>query len=329
MNPLISIIVPVYKVEKYLEHCIRSILSQTYKNIEVILVDDGSPDHCGMICDRWAGKDKRVKIIHKANGGISSARNAGLDIAKGEYLAFVDSDDYIMPYMIEYLYEIIIKYNVPLAITNFKRAKENEESRIDEKICLNKTSCKIIDQRVMMEMFQDNRYLLAAVAWNKLYRRDLFNYIRFPEGKICEDGYIMHEIFGKCSKSILTLEKLYYYRIRSDSILGSGYSIKNFTHLEGCYRRICYFEQNGYQDLCPIATRTMLCSYNKLRFIVSLRSKTDIQRDSEIREMVKKCYKRYGGLVQFRDKIKFICPRLYKLYVKTKYRQITDKLLSL
>ena len=184
MNPVISIIVPVYKVEKQLNKCIESILNQTFKDYELILVDDGSPDNCGHICDEYEKKDSRIKVIHKKNGGLSDARNAGLDIALGKYIGFVDSDDIIHPQMYEKLYNCINKSNLDIVQCKFKRFKSIEEININ--ISDSELNFKEYNsQDAIIDLIDNNK--INVNAWNKLYKRELFQNERYPKGKIHED----------------------------------------------------------------------------------------------------------------------------------------------
>ena len=212
-QPLISVIVPVYNVEKYLKKCVYSIINQTYKNIEVILVDDGSPDKCGMICDEFVSVDSRIKVIHKRNGGLSSARNAGIEIAKGQYIGFVDSDDTIEPFMYEKLYQINKKNKTLLSVcaVNYifpngekKRKKELGEDRV------------FGFENAIIEMNMHTYFDMGA--WSKLYDRNLFDGIRFPEGKLSEDFYIMYKVFDKAQKISYVDQPCYNYLQRKNSI---------------------------------------------------------------------------------------------------------------
>ncbi|HDT8050800.1 TPA: glycosyltransferase, partial [Enterococcus faecalis] len=172
--PKISIIVPVYNVEKYLEKCVRSILAQTFTDFELILVDDGSPDSSGAMCDQFAEQDQRVKVIHKENGGLSDARNAGIEIATGEYLGFVDSDDYIADDMYETLYNQIVTYEAELATVGMIDVYENRESRLTDK-----KEIKILSQNEAIQAVLDSTDVYAY-AVNKLYKKELFNKVRYP-----------------------------------------------------------------------------------------------------------------------------------------------------
>lgn len=241
MNFKISIIVPVYKVEKYLNRCIDSILNQSYKNIEVILVDDGSPDNCGKICDEYLLKDNRIRVIHKENGGLSSARNAGLDIATGDYIGFVDSDDWIEPKMYETLIENVIKYNAQISVGGVVDLLEEGnkytsiKSTFDGNIkieCLNKEDA--------MKKF----FLGSWSAWDKIYKREVHEKIRFPEGEINEDEAIAMQILDNCEKIVYTNEVFYNYIKRSDSITTSEFSEKKLDWYKNCKRNLEFIKEN-------------------------------------------------------------------------------------
>lgn len=238
---LISIIVPIYKVEKYLNRCIDSILNQSYKNIEVILVDDGSPDNCGKICDEYLLKDNRIRVIHKENGGLSSARNAGLDIATGDYIGFVDSDDWIEPKMYETLIENVIKYNAQISVGGVVDLLEEGnkytsiKSTFDGNIkieCLNKEDA--------MKKF----FLGSWSAWDKIYKREVHEKIRFPEGEINEDEAIAMQILDNCEKIVYTNEVFYNYIKRSDSITTSEFSEKKLDWYKNCKRNLEFIKEN-------------------------------------------------------------------------------------
>ena len=198
----ISVIVPIYKVEKYIHRCIDSIINQTYKNLEIILVDDGSPDSCPRICDEYAKKDKRIKVIHKENGGLSDARNKGVDIATGDYIAFVDSDDYIHPNMYEVLIYELEKNNSDIALCKYKIVYE--KSKIKTEID-GKFEVYSLNNLQALDSMYGKDGVDFIVAWNKLYKKDLFNKIRYPVGKIHEDEYTTYKLLF-ASKNVIYIE---------------------------------------------------------------------------------------------------------------------------
>lgn len=217
MEDLISVIVPVYNVQKYVAKCVEGILVQTYRNIEVIIVDDGSTDESGRICDKF--KDQRIKVIHKKNGGLSSARNVGIEMSAGRFICFVDSDDYIDIDMVESLYKACCLYESDLSMCRYHIVGSNtfDECEISDELCV------YTGEQALEEMLKGR---IKSLAWNKMYKRELFADIRFPEGKVYEDIYIMHKIFLKCKKIVSIPNKAYYYVWRNGSIMHQ-YSIKN------------------------------------------------------------------------------------------------------
>jgi glycosyltransferase involved in cell wall biosynthesis len=248
-DKLISIIVPIYKVEKYLKKCIESILKQTYKNIEIILVDDGSPDNCGEICDDYKQMDKRIKVIHKNNGGLSEARNYGIREARGDYLLFVDSDDFIAENICEILINNINKYSADMAICNFYYVFENKKAIKNE--MSSKKDAQVLEKENIIREYFLNYSVDLNVAWNKLYKKDIFkgkNAILFPVGKLHEDTYIMYKIYYNLNRLVRINEPLYYYRQRNDSII-SSFSIKNVEDIIGYIKDYYIFSKNVDEDL--------------------------------------------------------------------------------
>ena len=252
---LISVIVPVYRVEKYLERCVKSILSQTYKNLEVILVDDGSPDQCPAICDACAEKDARVKVIHQENKGLSGARNAGIDAASGEYLAFVDSDDYVSPHFIEELYQLLQDTGCAIGQCRFSYVKGGglvEEG--DSAFCIYR------GESLMEQLYgPEEKATCFVVAWNKLYRAELFKEtgIRYPEGRIHEDEATTYRLFHEAKKLAFLDRALYGYYTENGGSITSVFSAKRLQWLTAHEERIAFFKKNGYEKLLPAAYRKL------------------------------------------------------------------------
>ena len=242
---MISVIIPIYKVEKYLQKCIDSILAQTHTDLEIILIDDGSPDKCGQICDEYALKDNRIKVIHKENGGLSEARNAGLDVATGDYIGFVDGDDYIAVNMFEKLYECIINDNTDMVICNFTYVDEfgNPINKLNDHSPLKNE--KITGSQVYKK-FLENKGWYYVTAVNKLYKKELWCNLRFPYGKQHEDEFVAHKVVGLCESISCTDEQLYYYVQRSESITNIKYNIKRLDATEALIDRIKYFLARGF-----------------------------------------------------------------------------------
>ena len=226
---LISVIVPVYKVEKYLEKCVKSIINQTYTNLEIILVDDGSPDVCGALCDEFAKNDSRIKVIHKANGGLSSARNTGLENATGKYIAFVDSDDFISEDYCEILYNMLIETNSDVSAVSYLRFKEDEAD-----LKRNRSESETIiyeNEDVVKEML--NRKTFQNIVWNKLYKKETIGESRFPVGVNYEDVYFSYEVLTKAKKISYKNIECYFYLKRASSISAtcSEKNIKDFLYV--------------------------------------------------------------------------------------------------
>lgn len=248
-KPLISVIVPVYKVEKYLDRCIQSILNQTYANLEVILVDDGSPDKSPQICDEYALKDGRLKVIHKENGGLSSARNAGLDVAKGEYIAFVDSDDWIDNQMYSKLMNVIQVQNSDIACCSFSYVYDNEDSLeyCPYELPLHEESVITVESETYLQDFSKYAFTFLIITVNKLYRRSVFETIRFAEGKRCEDEIIFHEILINSKRISVIKDSLYFYYQSQQSITRGNDNWKNWCYLiEALRARAFCFYQTEY-----------------------------------------------------------------------------------
>lgn len=208
----VSIIVPIYKVEPYIKKCIESVINQTYENLEIILVDDGSPDSCGIICDEYAQRDTRIRVIHQANKGLAGARNAGLRIAVGDYIGWVDADDWIEPDMYEYLVENIQRYNSDIAVCGHM-----EHGRSGVTHCGWK-NVEVLDTEDALELLLRN-HTLQNYVWDKLWRRELFDGIEFPEGRTFEDIAVLHRLFVKAQRLVCLPEEKYNYLLRTGSIV--------------------------------------------------------------------------------------------------------------
>ena len=225
----VSIIVPIYKVEKYLDKCIKSIINQTYKDIEIILVDDGSFDNCPKICDKYKKIDNRIKVIHKKNGGLSDARNKGIDIACGTYILFVDSDDYIELDAVSYMVNYALKYEADIVSCYFNTYYENTNKI--KKIFYRKNNVKVYDRDSAMEKLLYNIKCTPS-AWGKLYKRELFKDIRYPLNKICEDIGTTYKLFGKANRVVISTCCKYNYIVRDNSIMTSSFNLNRLDGLD-------------------------------------------------------------------------------------------------
>lgn len=258
-NELISVIIPVYNVEDYLERCINSVLKQSYKNLEIILVDDGSTDNSGKICDEYTKKDSRIKVIHKVNGGLSDARNKGFDIATGIYIAFIDSDDFVTYDYIQYMYENLVKNGAELSISGIRNVWKEED--IKEDIHIN-TQIMSSEETFENLLFDKG---ISISAYGKLYHRNLLENNKFPKGKVYEDTAIMYKIIYEAKKIVYGNKKCYYYVARAGSISKQkGYN-KNEEDYIVHTKQMLEFIQKEYPELKMAVNRFDV--YSKLRIL--------------------------------------------------------------
>ncbi|MBQ9737112.1 MAG: glycosyltransferase family 2 protein [Clostridia bacterium] len=270
-DSLVSVIVPIYKVEEYLENCVESIINQTYPNLEIILVDDGSPDNCPKICDEYAEKDERIKVIHKKNGGLSDARNAGIEVATGEFIYCVDSDDSIEDCAIEVAVEKAKELNADIVATTIKK----QSNRFDCLVGDGETMFKTLFERFCWE------------GWGKLILRDLFADIRFPVGKLFEDLGCIPYIFLKAKKVVLMDNGMYLYTIREDSIMGKANTKLSPDLVEITSNLVDYISVNhkGLLDfIVPFSIKFLLM---KSRTIKGIKNETNKKFVSALRTYFK------------------------------------------
>lgn len=264
MKPLITVIIPIYNVEKYLRRAVDSVLGQTYRNLDIILVDDGSPDGCPQICDSYAAREARVRVIHKENGGLSDARNAGLRVAGGDYIAFLDSDDYYAPRFIEILYEEISRHDAQVAVCTYETTKalKPEDGPDFEAYCRQYEQGQIqavcYDREEMLRnqydaLCQDATYFI--VAWNKLYKASLWKGVTFPKGKIHEDEATIYKVFDRIQKGVYVRMPLYAYFSMPESITRKAFSLTRLDWLDALGGRIDYFNDSGETELLHAALR--------------------------------------------------------------------------
>lgn len=336
-NKKISIIVPVYQVEKYLEECLDSIIEQTYKNLEIIVVDDGSKDNSSKICDNYKEKDNRIIVIHKENGGISSARNAGLDIATGEYIAFFDSDDmYYSKYAIENMYNLLESNEAAdMCITQYIKIDENgnviEENKSsdydvtkvskDDEVIEKNSDIRVINEDEFWREFLEKDEIYKIVVWTKLYRRKIWSELRYPEGKINEDLYVLTDTVRLCNKIVLSNEIIISYRQRKGSIMDDE---KTFASIDSCESRaimVNYLGKAGKYSFAKQAfkrgTVQLICSYRYYR----KHDKSKMKRIKDLyrtyKDALKKGYVKAEGMS---EKIQFF---LFKINLST-YRFIRN-----
>ncbi len=244
MEQKVSVIVPIYKVEPYLRRAVDSILHQTYHNLEIILVDDGSPDQCGKICDDYAKEDNRISVIHKENGGLSDARNAGLDAAGGEYIVFVDSDDFIAEDYIETLMQCLKKYDADVAMCSYA---VTDSVGYDDSIfkAAQDDTVEVCDRRELLNNLYDANHKDATyfiVSWNKIYKASLWKDVRFPKGRIHEDEATTYKIYDRAEKGVYLHRPLYGYFTAPSSITRARFNVKRLQWMDALDDRIAYFE---------------------------------------------------------------------------------------
>ena len=235
---LISVIVPVYRVEPYLDRCVQSIVDQTYTNLEIILVDDGSPDECPRMCDAWAKRDGRIRVIHQENGGLSAARNAGMRAATGDYIAFVDSDDWLSRGFIENLHAAADKHDCEAAGCLFRMDNQKAQNGLQESTKI----LRIVDRVTAVGDLIEDR--IGQMVWNKLYRRELIADIPFEEGKLHEDEFWSYQVLGRIHRYAEIDYVGYHYFQRPDSIMGKAYVLNRLDALEAKIDRQIYLQKN-------------------------------------------------------------------------------------
>lgn len=265
----ISVIVPVYKVEAYLDECVQSLVDQTYQNLEIILVDDGSPDNCPAMCDAWAERDSRIRVIHKENGGLSDARNAGIDSATGDYIAFVDSDDWILPEMYEKLLAALKAEHADISACNILSCFPDHTRAWG---CREYTAGG--PERFLELLYADTSFPVAA--WNKLYPRQMWEEIRFPKGKICEDAFTTYRLVHSAHRIVQIPDALYCYRIRENSIMTSGFRLQRMDE-EEAWRANYDFIRDNYPSLEKKAHDFYLQKVNVLIHAIPKEQRKDFQ----------------------------------------------------
>lgn len=250
--PQISVIVPVYKVEDCLEFCIDSILAQTFTDFELILVDDGSPDNCGAMCDQYAKKDSRIRVIHRENGGLSAARNSGIDVATGEYITFVDSDDAVAPVYLEKLLWVAESNNADVSSCKTQNFEFEGNIKFENDDC----ECQAMAGREACLSIYKSNGIMNVIACAKLYKQELFDSHRFPVGKLNEDQSVIPLILFEASKVAAIDNRYYYYRIRPESIMHKPFSMKRFDNVEAIDGCVQYFKSQQDTELVEYATKT-------------------------------------------------------------------------
>ena len=310
--PLISVVVPVYNVEKYLSRCVESLISQTYENLEIILVDDGAKDNSGRICDEYVKKDNRIKVIHQENKGLSGARNTGIENAHGEYIAFVDSDDYVSEQIYEKLLNYMEKSNADIVMCGYERFSGEYWSGKQQK------EAELIE--LSTEQALENIYSMDGetytVAWNKLYKKAVIDDIRYPLRRLNEDEYTTYKYIANAKKIVYTKEVLYYYFYNDNSITTKQNYVFNTDIYAALEERVQYLNKRGYTKFEPMTQRQYLDR-------IIIRNKNLWNKDKEgtrkLYGMYKDKYAKVKNMVPGAGyKIYNISPSLYYFLLKLK-----------
>jgi glycosyltransferase involved in cell wall biosynthesis len=328
-KPLISVIIPIYNVERYLNACIDSVVNQTYSNLEIILIDDGSPDNCPEICDEYAKHDSRIKVIHQKNGGLSAARNAGIDFAHGEFLTFIDSDDFVVRNYVELLYKGIVEFDADISIASFYTfTKENVLA-----ISYSELSFTEVTRE---ECFKRYGAIKADLSMpfistcNKLYKRDLFSSVRFPIGKLYEDAFSTYKLLDNAKKIVFTSTYLYFYRLNPQSILGQSFKEKHLEMIEAFCSGMNYFYQKGENEIAemfrpPLLMREIYCWWGVKCMLKNKKMAEDVLNDyrKNSRKLKYKNNAGFGWVIAF--KVIALFPWLYMIYRRITPSYVGDR----
>lgn len=285
---LVSMIVPIYNVELYLKRCIDSILVQTYEKIEIILVDDGSDDSCPQICDDYAVLDDRIRVIHKINGGLSDARNAGVERSKGDYICFVDSDDMIADAYVENLLKICIDYECDISICSFLEFSQEVPCRKYHDNVL-----RFFEKSDILENLYNEDFLVTVVAWNKMYRREIVEKYQYPKGLLHEDESTTAKYLYEAKRVGMTSEILYFYYLRPGSITQSVLSSKRMDDkLTAIRERIKFYQEKSLKRYV---------SLDELRLLKTISKNSCLAYEREMKDYYSKMKTEYRTLYNYAD----------------------------
>lgn len=312
----ISVIIPVYNVEKFLRECLDSVINQSYKDLEIILIDDGSQDKSGAICDEYALKDQRIKVFHKENGGLSSARNYGLDNMSGDFFTFVDSDDVISNCFIQTLYANLISSGASVSVCAYKTFSDNL-----------KESDAILDKKVEILSGSEALFKILSgsinftVAWGKLYKTENFGALRFPVGKNNEDEFYVNEIC-LAEKWVFTSEELYYYRFNQNGIINGKFNLSKLVAIEALENRKDFLIKNGFLEYLDLNDKNLLY---KIIFLYFECKKAGYKKQlKDLKRKYKEYYNSKNTSFNKKDKFRLrlfkICPWAYRVITETNRR---------
>lgn len=319
MNELISIIIPAYMAEKHISRCLDSIITQTYKNMEIIVINDGSKDHTHDVCLGWMEKDSRIKLVDKENGGAASARNLGVDISRGEFIAFIDSDDWVEPDYIEHLYSMINSYNADLAICSFVVATD-----LKSRGCNKNRPNIVMSNLEALEQLNGKYYLQLVVPWGKLYRKSIFTNLRYPDGKFVEDEFIAHRLIYNAKIIVFTEGEYIYYWQHPESLMGKGHSMEMLIDARQAYRdRISFYYQKGLREHAEVASLHLFLLLLRLANFFNIGSneyKTYIVELRELANLLRKTKKpsKYRAMLFIFDQSPDFAVKAYASYLRCK-----------
>lgn len=307
MEPLISVIIPIYNKEKILKFSIDSVINQTYKNLEIIVVNDGSTDNSHTLCDEYKNKDNRIKVIHKKNGGLADARNVGIDCASGEYIAFIDGDDCISEKFFNYLYEIIIKYNADIAECDYLRIpveqiKETENILNDVNNSLEENVIELNNINALNRLYGIDMevYIKSVIVCNKLYKKSLFNNVKFPIGKLHEDDYTTYKVLYMSNKIVSSNKVLYGYIQTLDSIMRAPIRQQRIDDTLDAYAKCSeFFKEKKLKNV------EAKCRRKYLEFCINLSERieddsvVDLNRETALEYLKKEYIEKYDKTINF------------------------------
>lgn len=313
MSELISVIVPIYNVEKYLRRCVESVRNQSYTNLEIILVDDESPDNCPMICEEYRELDQRIIVIHQKNAGLSGARNAGIEIAKGEYLVFVDSDDFLAQDFVQVLYQAAKETNSDIAMCKYEYVKGDGLTQANKP----GENYEYSGIQMIENMYSpDGAFFI--VAWNKLYRRTLFEAIRYPQGRIHEDEATTHKLYYEAKQAVFVERFLYGYFVDGESITRKKFNRNRLDWAWSVEQRLDFLEEKGLIGILPRAIQAYADGVIDLYFQCKEQLPNSQKEQKQLKRKIKSAtrrVKKYGKLpvkTRIGYTLFLIAPSIYK-----------------
>lgn len=311
-EPLISVVVPVYKAERYLDRCVESLLAQTHTHLEILLIEDGSPDGSGALCDAWAAREERVRAFHKENGGPSAARNFGVDRSEGDYVSFVDADDYVAPDYLEYLLRLLTGNGADIACAQYRVAHDGDE-RFEPQG--EDSVRRFTSGEAILALYGQELYMPLVTAWAKLFKREIVREVRFPEGRLHEDDATAYRFYYRSALTVLGPRAVYaYFQDNADSIVHNRSDSTQEDALLAFTEQCAFFEEHGEPELLRAARD------NLLNIAVDLADKGDSVLRSFLRDGRAKAY--MGGDLRVKTKVRYYGYRLLGVDLNKLYHKI-------